>query len=267
MSVNVAPPARKPFTSGLFSVIDFTNPDHFATGIQWEGLANVPVSGIADFFEACGVNLQGLPKNFTNINDSGTANGFTVYGGYVCAPVGYTLEYASEQAELNLLTREQQRVEQALWTGDLRNTPSFKTGTVISGGPFSMVTAISKAEEYIEKNYGSLGTIHIPRSDVVYFLKDGLLKVGDDGIIRTVLGTAVVAGSGYPKANPVSGAAGHFLVATGTLVGARTDVFRPSARRGDLLDRGKNNLYGIAERTYSIGFEPATAAVIEFTVT
>src|SRR3954464_4017494 len=267
MSVNVAAPDRKPFTSGLFSVIDFTNPAHFATGIQWEGLANVPVSGIADYFENCGVNLQGLPKNFTNINDQGTANGFTVYGGYACAPVGYPLEFASAQAELNLVPREQSRVEQALWTGDLRNKPNFTTGVNVSGGPFSMVTAISKAEEYIEKNFGSLGTIHIPRSDVVYFLKDGLLKVGDDGVIRTVLGTAVVAGSGYPKANPISGTAGHFLVATRTLTRARAEVFRPSARKGDIPDRGHNLLFGSAERTYSIGFEPATAAVIEFTVT
>src|SRR4051812_42528859 len=153
MSVNVAAPDRKPFTSGLFSVIDFGNVAHFATGIQWEGLANVPLSGIADYFENCGVNLQGLPKNFTNINDSGTADTFTVYGGYACAPVGYPLEHASEMARQNLLAREQTRVEQALWTGDLRNDPSFKNGTNIAGGPFSMVSAISKAEEYIEKNF------------------------------------------------------------------------------------------------------------------
>lgn len=268
MSVFVKPPARVPFPSGLFSVIDFGNETHFPQGIEWEGIVSAQVSGISSYFEACAASAapSGLPKVFDNTNDTGEANSFTVYGSYLCSPVGYTIEHASEMAEQALEIREQSRVEQALWTGDLGNVPNF-SDAASNGAAVSMAEAIADAEKFIQDHFGSVGVIHIPRAEVVYFLNEGLVRVDKEtGRIYTALGTPVVAGAGYPNASPITGAAGHWLVATGTLVGQRSEVFIGSSTRGDLLDRGKNDLYGIAERTYSIGYDDETALAVNFTV-
>jgi hypothetical protein len=37
-------------------------------------------------------------------------------------------------------------------------------------------------------------------------------------------------------------------------------VFAPTNRAGDLLDRRTNDLHGMAERTYLIGYEPCGVA-------
>jgi hypothetical protein len=67
----------------------------------------------------------------------------------------------------------------------------------------------------------------------------------------------VVAGTGYPDTETIKG--------TPPLFGYRGEVFTSSSRPGDLLDREFNWLHAIAERTYSLGFDPCP--VIEATYT
>lgn len=262
--VFVPAPERQPFPYGLFSVLSFRDDAHFEMGIEWESLGVSGVSGIGSWFEACedGEEPVGIDKGFANLNNHGDANSFTIYGSYKCAPVGYDIQHGNEMAAENLQVREEARVERALWTGDLNNRPSFKDSTVASGS-FTPVKAIAEAEKYIEQKFGSMGVIHIPRHAVVYFLQDGLVKRDGDRLY-TVLGTPVVAGSGYPETNPATGAAGLHIVATGTFVAERGEVFG----HGDkpLLDFGHNDLYAIAERTYSLGFEPEAPLAVPVTV-
>src|SRR5690606_40604811 len=62
------------------------------------------------------------------------------------------------------------------------------------------------------------------------------------------------------------------LLVSGALFGYRTEVFVPSGRAGDLMDRGRNDLYGIAERSYLIGLDttmldPEASPLLQITVT
>lgn len=263
----VPAPVRVPFESGLFSVIEFDNTNHASMGITWESLGGAAVSGIADYWEACGVNLQGLPKGFANLNDTGEADGFVVYGGYKCSLVGYPVEHAQEMATLNLQVREEARVERALWTGDLGNSMSFKNA-VSNGAAKDHQSALVDVEQYIVDNYGSQGVIHVNRAEATRFISERLMfRDKDTGKITTALGTPVVAGAGYPLTSPMTGATGRFLVGTGPLIGQRTEIFSGTGTRGDLVDRNNNDLYGIAERSYVIGFDMDPPIAAAYTIT
>src|SRR3546814_5926530 len=78
-----------------------------------------------------------------------------------------------------------------------------------------------------------------------------------------LLGTPVVAGAGYPCTHPDSVTAGSWIVATPALMLYRSEIFTATNRPGDLLDRGQNNLFGIAERRYLVGWDecPAPLAI------
>jgi hypothetical protein len=264
MPITVDGPARIPFPYGLFSVIDWSDDPHFSQGVQWETLSGDAVSGIANWFESCGEDVFGVPKGFVNLNDLATASAFTIYGSYVCAPLGYSLEHAEDMARQNLVVRGQSRVERALWTGDLENEPNF-SDAVSNGSSKDRGPALADVEQYIVDHYGSLGVIHVPRSDALRFLADRLMKE-ENGRLYTKIGTPVVAGAGYPLTSPLTGASGHYLVGTGAIFGQRSDVFMPSARRGDLLDRGTNDLYGIAEQNYLIGYDMDPPIAAQFNI-
>lgn len=257
-----------PFPSGLFSVIDFRNDAHFEMGVQWEPMANVPLSGIEDYFEACaaGGAPTGLPKHFLSLNDLAEADGYTVYGSYKCNPLGYTIQHAQDMAEADLALREQAFVEHTTWTGVLGNSPNFAQ-VHNNGASVDIALALAAVEQWIADHVGGVGVIHVNRGDALLFFYKGLFVVDANGTVRTALGTPVVAGAGYPAASPFNGAAGHWIVGTGPLVGERSEVYSGTARPGDLLDRGKNILYGIAERNYLIGFDVDTAVAQQFSVT
>lgn len=264
MPITIAAPARTPFPYGLFSVIDFNSAQHFSQGVQWETLSGDSVSGIADWFEACGDDIVGIPKGFASLNDLGTATAFTVYGSYRCAPIGYPLEHAETMAAEHLRVHEQAFIEHALWTGNMGNIPNF-SDAVSNGSSKDRAPALADVEQYIVDHYGSLGVIHVPRSDAVRFLADLLFKE-EGGRLYTQIGTPVVAGAGYPLTSPMTGAGGHYLVGTGALIGERSDVFAPSASRGDLLDRDRNDLYAIAERNYVIGYDMDPPIAAQFNI-
>jgi len=264
MPITIAGPVRTPFPYGLISVIDFQSAPHFSQGVQWETISGDPVSGIHDWFEACGDNLIGVPKGFANLNDLGEATAFTVYGSYKCAAVGYPISHAEEMAQEHLRIHEQAFIEHALWTGNMGNVPNF-SDAVSNGSTKDRTPALADVEQYIVDHYGSLGVIHVPRADAVRFLFDGSMEVRD-GRLQTKIGTPVVAGAGYPLTSPMTGASGHYLVGTGALIGERSEIFAPSAQRGDLLDRGHNDIYAIAERNYLIGYDMDPPIAAQFNI-
>src|SRR3546814_5279082 len=122
--------------------------------------------------------------------------------------------------------------------------------------------AIAEAEAYIATNYGSLGVIHMCRQIAALALAEEALEVRGTRLF-TRLGTPVVAGAGYPCTHPDSVTAGSWIVATPALMLYRSEIFTATNRPGDLLDRGQNNLFGIAERRYLVGWDecPAPLAI------
>jgi hypothetical protein len=255
----VDPIARSALPYGLFSALAPRPAGdlRWTNGVVWEPLTCDPASGIGD--PECEEPEDqtvaiGLPKQFPPGAGVDDASSFAVYGSYVCTPTGHTVEWARDRATEHLLAREEARVEQALWTGDLGNEPNFSTGTLQTGAAVPIAVAIAMAEQDIAENYGSLGVIHMSRGIAQRALSErALVTVGTR--LFTMLGTPVIAGAGYPEASPIDGTPGLYIVASPALMLYRSEIFYPSDRPGDLLDRGQNNLHAVAERNYLLGFD------------
>lgn len=260
--------ARQSLPYGLFSVLTprVSADEHWqADGIEWEPLGCEPASGIG---QPCDDDVIGIPKNLDSAGGAGgvaEATPFTVYGSYNCSPVGHPIQYAQDRATEHLLAREEARVEQALWTGDLGNT-GFASGSVNagSGAASSLVRALAQLEQWLAVNYGSQGVIHLTREAALLAAEDrGLMVKGNSLVTR--LGTPVVAGAGYPGTGPTGAepADGEtYIYATPALAGYRSEVFPGTVPVEAGLDRATNDLHAIAERTYVIGYDPCGTAYV-----
>lgn len=261
----IAPPAlvvgapRIPLGFGLFSVLAprENSTDRWENGVTWETLTCAPLGGIGAP-DCDPEDTIGIPKSLDPLQaEHGEASPFTVYGHHTCSPIGNTLERATERARMHLLMREEARVERALWTGDLGNVPNFAGANgypaiPATGGAFparQAWQAVARVEQLFAEAYGSQGIIHMSREIATRLFDEGGLEKSGARIV-TPLGTPVVAGSGYDSSK---------IVATGAMFGYRSEVFAPTDRPYDLLDRANNNLYAIAERSYAIGFDPCGA--------
>ncbi len=264
----IAPPAlvqgaaRTPLPFGLFSTFTFRTGDRWESGVSWDSPTCDPASGIGQW--VCPPDtVVGLPKDLDpNGGVVGVATPFTVYGHFNCSPVGSG--DAAELALAHLLSREEQAVEYALWTGNLGNIPNLReAGPVMGGAPQSVGDGLAYLEYVIATGYGSVGVIHMTRGMALLALGEDLLEtVG--GRLQTRLGTPVVAGSGYdgtgPAGTPALTAGQSWAYATPALFGYRSEPFSPGE---PVLDRGQNVLMALAERNYLIGYDPCgTAAVL-----
>ena len=220
-------------------------------------------SGTVTITEAPGA--IGLPKTLVNNSGGiGVATPFTVYGSFTCSPVGYPDQAVQDLATTHLLTREEARVEQAFWTGDLGNIPSLADAATTDltpvGGATDLNFGLAMLEEWIVYTYGSLGVIHMPRGAALIGLGAYLLDI-TGGRLTTRLGTPVAAGGGYPGTSPAGVATNGeeiWLYATPAVFGYRSEVFTS----GPQLDRGTNTLTAVAERSYVLGFDPCGVAAI-----
>lgn len=255
---------RQPLPYGLFSVlVPRTSPDpHWQNGIQWESLTCAPASGIGDPNCDPEEETTGLPKNFAPSGDVGEATPFTVYGSYECSPVGHTVEYAQDRATEHLLAREEFRVEQALWTGDLDNEGFAEDADSVGTG-LSISRAVAALDRWIATNYGSLGVIHMTR-EAADLAVSALVVVARPNGLYTNVGTPVVAGSGYPGTGPtgqVPDDDSTYIYATPALLGYRSEPFPGVTPPSAGLDKSKNDLYAVSERTYVVGWDPCGSAV------
>lgn len=272
---------RQPLPYGLFSVLT-PRPEgdsRWLNGVEWETLSCDPASGrsgpscedVADDQGNYPNTVFGLPKNLDrNVGGTGEAAAFAVYGHFNCSPVGFTPELAQERASAHLMAREQARVEQALWTGDLGNFPNMSDGVdVLTGSPLSSAAeALALLEDYIAQTYGSLGVIHGSRGAVTILSTPGGNVQATSTRLTTTLGTPIVAGAGYPNSDTAGAVAAQgtfWLRATPALFGYRSEILTSSATPGDLLDRSTNDLYAIAERGYLLGWDPCGVAAVAFT--
>lgn len=263
---------RQPLPYGLFSTLSLraAGADRWESGVTWEpetcskadGIQQLQVTG-----GAIGTTI-GLPKtltkNLTLPSSQPAASAFTIYGHFNASPVGWTVDEARARAVSHLQNREEARVEQAFWTGDLVNTPTLQGATVIGVGTTDVVGGLGLLESYIASNYGSLGVIHMTRASATALLARYALEA-KGGRLTTLLGTPVAAGSGYPGTSPagVAAAAGtQWMYVTPAMFGYRSEIFDSSNVAGDLFDRGLNNLYAVAERSYLLGFDPCGVAAV-----
>lgn len=257
---------RVPLPYGLFSVLAPRGGDErWLNGVTWDTLTCEPIGGFGPT-HCDPADVVGLPKNLVGGDaEPGKASEFGVYGHFTCSPIGNTLEHAQERATAHLLAREEARVEQALWRGDLANDPNFKGAASISATPVNVRVGFAKLEREIATEFGSAGVIHVSRDIAQYALSRGVLET-KGGRLFTKLGTPVVAGAGYGGPGPAGStsvpAGVEWAVVTPGLFGYRSEVFFPSSFPGDLLDRRQNDLYSVAERSYLIGWDDCGVAAL-----
>lgn len=256
----VTAPSRASLDYGLFSIAaPVTNEDATRNGIIWQGPACNSARGIGDVDCEDLESTVGLPRVFDTGFTSGEGTKFTVYGDFLCSPVGVTPEQAEAAALENLLSGEEARVEQAFWSGDLGNVPNL-AGANGYDAPQDLGTAstgkaaVAALEGWIASTHGARGIIHAGRGTAAYLAMSGVLEVRN-GRLVTKLGTPVVAGAGYGE-----GA----LIATGAIDVYESAAFTNSDRPGDLLDRGKNNLHAVAERDYVIAVDGCGMATVAY---
>lgn len=263
-------PARVAAPFGLFSVLSPSPGDteeRWLNGVVWEPITCSAASGLGPDCDA--EAASGFPKGFPEGAGLGEADPFYVYGSYVCSPVGHDVQWAQQRAALHLIAREEAAVEHALWTGDLGNTPNLTGATGLnSGTALDPVEAIGILEDWLAAEYGSRGVIHMTRRAATSGLAALSLRIEGQRLV-TALGTPVVAGSGYTGTSPAGAApsAGEsWIYASPGLFGYRSQTIEPSNRPGDLLNRANNDLHGMVERGYLLGWDPCGTAAVEMTL-
>lgn len=256
---------RQPLPYGLFSVLvpRISADAHWEyDGVTWETLTCEPASGIGVYNCENPDQTTGLPKGFTANGDVGEADVFHVYGAYRCTPVGHTLDYARDRAAEHLQVREEAVAEQAIWTGDLDTEGFAANAEEAVSGAVSITRAIGALEQWIARAYGSQGVLHMTREAAVAGIAaDALVVVGNQ--VRTVLGTPVVAGTGYPGTGPAGQEPTDgqtYIYVTPGLLGYRSEVFPGTDTVQAGFDKTNNNLTAVAERAYSIGWDPCGTA-------
>lgn len=257
--VTVQAPQRSPLPFGVFSVFQpQSSQDRWiAGGITWEALTCGEVLGLpgGDVGLAVGDSFDFSHGRATY----GHATPFSVQGVFESSVGGVSGETDVETfAEQHLLSGEQTRVEQALWTGDLNNVPNLAGDPSAEGYPApelighgDPVAALALAEEYIGAGLGFMGVIHIPRALASVFASEGLIAARG-GVMLTKLETPVVVGSGY---------SGSVIRVSPPLFGYRSDVTSWAT-----FNTNDNTFSGMAVRDYVVGFDPCGVAEIEVTL-
>lgn len=250
----VTPPAlvpgapRTPLPYGLFSVVSPRegSSDRWEGGVLFEGIGCPgDFKGVGEFDCETPENTPGLPKTLDGGgNSTAEASSFLVYEDYECSPIGNTLEHAQDVARQRLEAWEEMRVEEALATGANGLSLNFTSATSL-GEQTSIKRAVGLLEQTIAREYGSQGILHMSRFTAILALESGAVESSSTRL-RTKLGTPVVAGAGYTFDG---------IVATPAIMAYRSEILPFSNRVGDLLDRERNDLYGIAERQYLLGWD------------
>jgi hypothetical protein len=207
------------------------------------------------------------------------SNPFTVYTMPVCAPVGNYADY-QQRVTNTLVAGEARAVEREFWTGAHGTMPhlaasaavtgsGFDGGVIVqtaasilTGGPVDVVEAMSMLEQALATCYGNEGVIHVPPLAVAQLMHKGIVRV-DGTRLRSPMGHLVAAGAGYPGTSPDGVAPsvnGWWLYATGAVTMRRTQV-EVTSTAAQAVDRAKNDMWLVAERTYVLGWDCCHFAV------
>jgi hypothetical protein len=176
------------------------------------------------------------------------APAWTVYSEVECQSMSF--DDAAEAASDVLEMARHKAIEAAWW--DL----AFDRARVIGTG--LMVTqAIAELEHYIATNYNGLGLIHIPVYMAAWMgvgREGAWLTVGDE--VRTLRGTPIVIGSGYPRVN-VGDETGAAIMATGAV-----RLYVSEVNAIETFDRRTNLRSAVAEQTIAAADDCLEPAIV-----
>lgn len=258
---------------GLFSVSEIREGGdaHWQQGIEWERELCGPASNYG--CPTCTLsNINQAPaKIYTDLGvPLESALPFTVYASFSCSPIG-NWDRAEDRARAALLSGEERAVEAMLADGThatsraLTNASSVDA-TPTPGTPVTIAQGLAILEEYIGLNGKGQGVIVGNRRDILLANTNGKLITREGDHLETIVGTPVAALSGFDgRTGPNNDAAGTgeawlFGLGSRPLI-LRSDSFLTSAREQS-LDTGTNDLDVLAERTYALGWDCFTVAVL-----
>lgn len=245
----VSAPAATPLPGGLFSQFAPIEDSsvRWENGVTWEDVERAQLGAIGQW-QSPGT-VPGLPKTLTDPKclTLESLAPLTVYAAYRTTALSHSPQEATQIAASRLLLQEEHAVEQALWSG--APNLGLGLGKVRSyankgAGKLDMPQGLAALEHYAAQ-YGAQPTLHIPRRLASLMASAKLIETGRDGSFVTRLGTPVVVGAGYPDEMQI--------VATGQLVIYRGEAFTSTNGAGG-FDKSQNDLTGVAERQYVIGF-------------
>lgn len=263
----VLSPDRPPLPYGLMSVanvIDETDP-HWLNGLLIEPDACDEAHTVQ---QPCDGSANKTPTS-TGIPTKG-AEPFAVYSWIDCSPIGHWEDYAARTVTA-LENGEARAVEREFWTGANGTNPNLAanaavtdaSGTVLQSAAVALnaaavdiVEAVALLEGALASCYPGIGVIHAPRRALAFMSSKGLLDVGRGQVgpqLRTDGGTLLAFGGGYPgtgKAGVAPSAGDSWLFATGAVTVRRDKIARTD--RVESLNRQKNSLVMLAERTYAV---------------
>jgi hypothetical protein len=279
------PPVFTPAGYGLLSVAEAASDDgdqHWRNGVQYQptycgtalNTASICVTGgIAKPALAGGWPIRG-------------ADPFTIHAWLDCSPVGYSPDEWRALTTAALVNNEAAAVEAVVATGavtggtvypHLAANAAVVEGTaglgqqvtlqtaasVVVTGTVDVVEAVGLLEGAMAGCYGGIPVLHVPRRAVAAMAAWGLI-VRDGPRLRTLAGSYVAAGLGYPGtapdgSTPASGTA--WFYATGAVKVWRSAVELTGTNPADWIGRARNDQTLIAERTYVVGWDCCHFAV------
>jgi hypothetical protein len=281
--VLVDPIPRTPLPYGLLSVAQspVDSDDHrWRGGIRFETDTCGPASITTDSCAATGTGN----KTPTDTWITKMAMPFTVYTLPVCATVGNYDNY--EARVVGALTAGEARaVEREFWTGEHGTLPHLassdgvtgtgfdstvieqQAATIITGAPVSVTDGIALIEQALATCYGNEGVIHIPAAVLPHMMARGLARV-DGARLRSPGGHLIAVGSGYPGTAPDgSGPTASTVTIYGTgAVTLRRSSVEVTSTPAQAVDRQKNDMILVAERTYAIAWDCCLFAQSVFTI-
>lgn len=182
------------------------------------------------------------------------APAWTIYAEVECQAMAFGDAAAAASDVLEMAGAK--AIEGAWW--DL----AYDRARVLATG-MDLTSAIAELEHYIAANYNGLGLIHIPVYMAAFM---GLLTQGawitvgaeqpDAGEVRTLRGTPIVIGSGYPRIAG-EGGVGTAIMATGAVRLYTSDV-----EVIETFDRRTNLKSAVAEQTIAAADDCLEPAVI-----
>jgi hypothetical protein len=276
----VAAPTRAPLPYGLLSVAQ-SQPmaeAHERNGVTWDPEPCGPAGVTADPCPS-----PPPDKQPTTSLSFVAADPFTVWSWIDCSALGLAPgERAEAMVRRALENGEERAVERVFWTGSARTTgggdvtvqPHLAEDTaayfdtqngrrilqpaavVATTGASDIITAVGAIEATLAWCYGNQGVLHIPRMLAPMLANAGLVRTQGNQMLTNPNGNLVALGAGYTGTGP-SGtlpAGSMWIYGTGAVSIHRSEVDVP-APWGQAIDKAKNDLALVAERTYVVGWD------------
>lgn len=266
----VAPPTRVTLPYSLLTASQLID----ETDVHWRGgvLLEVDTCSTAGITTETCAATGGVDKPETNSFSIYGGVPFTVYTRPLCSTVAY-IESAQTRAVNALIQGENRAVEREFWTGEhgitphlaedtavvtaLDNATEQTAATVLVTGAVDPVEGLARLEEALGECYGSEGVIHVPPSVNTHLVRNSVVQ--RDGLrLRSPSNHLIAVGAGYPGTSPAGAepATGvRWIYATGAVQVRRSAIEVKASLAREIVNRQKNDVVLVAERTYVITWE------------